>query len=148
MKDEKLTIVTFLCNWCSYEGADKAGNARLTCPANIRVIKVMCSGRVEPQFVIQAFKDGASGVLILGCHPGDCHYKKGNYKALRRINLLQKALKQFGIEQDRIRLDWVSASEGNKFARVANEMAEMIKQLGPLSEVKNIKLEGVNYAKA
>ena len=146
MKDEKLTIVTFLCNWCSYEGADKAGNARLTCPANIRVIKVMCSGRVEPQFVIQAFREGASGVLILGCHPGDCHYKKGNYKAIRRINLLKKALKQFGIEQDRVRLDWVSASEGEKFARVANEMAETIKQLGPLSELKI--LEGVDYAKA
>ncbi|MCD4818612.1 MAG: hydrogenase iron-sulfur subunit [Candidatus Cloacimonetes bacterium] len=136
MKKEKFTIVTFLCNWCSYEGADRAGSARLNCPANIRVIRVMCSGRVEPQFVIQAFRDGASGVLILGCHPGDCHYKKGNYKARRRIILLKKTLKQFGIEQDRVRLDWVSASEGTRFAKIANEMADTIKQLGPLSELE------------
>ena len=136
MKDEKLTIVTFLCNWCSYEGADRAGSARLNCPANVRVIRVMCSGRIEPQFVIQAFQDGASGVLILGCHPGDCHYKKGNYKARRRIILLKKTLKQLGIEQDRVRLDWVSASEGKRFAKIANEMADTIKQLGPLSELE------------
>jgi F420-non-reducing hydrogenase iron-sulfur subunit len=135
MKDKKLTIVTFLCNWCSYVGADRAGSARLSCPANIRVIRVMCSGRVEPQFVIQAFRDGASGVLILGCHLGDCHYKKGNYKARRRVILLKKTLKQFGIDQDRVRLDWVNASEGRRFAKIANEMAETINQLGPLSEL-------------
>ncbi len=145
--NDKLTIVTFLCNWCSYEGADKAGNARLSYPANVRIIRVMCSGRVEPQFVIQAFIDGASGVLILGCHPGDCHYKKGNYKVIRRISLLKKMLRQFGIEQDRVRLDWVSASEGERFAKVANEMAETIEQFGPLPEFKNINLRGVNYAK-
>ncbi len=130
--NDELSIVAFLCNWCSYEGADKAGNARLSYPANIRIIRVMCSGRVDPQFVIQAFRQGASGVLILGCHPGDCHYKKGNYKALRRISLLSKTLNQFGIEPERVRLDWVAAGEGERFAKVANEMAETIKQLGPL----------------
>jgi len=144
MKDEKLNIVTFLCNWCSYEGADRAGSARLNYPANIRVIRVMCSGRVEPEFVIQAFKDGASGVLILGCHPGDCHYKKGNYKTQRRIILLKEALEQFGIEPERLRLDWVGASEGIRLARIANEMTETIKQLGPLSKLQNLK-KGVSY---
>lgn len=125
-------IVSFLCNWCSYEGADKAGGARLNYPANIRIVRVMCSGRVDPEFVIQALKEGASGVLILGCHPGDCHYKRGNYKALRRAHLLKKTLKQLGIEEERVRLDWVAAGEGERFAKVANEMAETMKNLGPL----------------
>lgn len=125
-------IVSFLCNWCSYEGADKAGGARLNYPANIRIIRVMCSGRVDPELVIQALKEGASGVLILGCHPGDCHYKTGNYKALRRVHLLKKTLKQLGIEEERVRLDWVAAGEGERFAKVANEMAEAMKNLGPL----------------
>lgn len=126
------TIVSFLCNWCSYEGADKAGGARLNYPANIRIIRVMCSGRVDPELVIQALKEGASGVLILGCHPGDCHYKTGNYKALRRAHLLKKTLKQLGIEEERVRLDWVAAGEGEKFAEIANEMTETMKNLGPL----------------
>jgi len=126
------TIVSFLCNWCSYEGADKAGGSRLNYPANIRIIRVMCSGRVDPELVIQALKEGASGVLILGCHPGDCHYKTGNYKALRRAHLLKKTLKQLGIEEERVRLDWVAAGEGERFAKVANEMAETMKILGPL----------------
>jgi F420-non-reducing hydrogenase iron-sulfur subunit len=126
------TIVSFLCNWCSYEGADKAGGARLNYPANVRIIRVMCSGRVDPELVIQALKEGASGVLILGCHPGDCHYKRGNYKALRRTHLLKKTLKQLGIEEERVRLDWVAAGEGERFAKVANEMAETVKNLGPL----------------
>jgi F420-non-reducing hydrogenase iron-sulfur subunit len=126
------TIVSFLCNWCSYEGADKAGGARLNYPANVRIVRVMCSGRVDPELVIQALKEGASGVLILGCHPGDCHYKTGNYKALRRALLLKNTLKQLGIEEERVRLDWVAAGEGERFAKVANEMAETIKNLGPL----------------
>jgi F420-non-reducing hydrogenase iron-sulfur subunit len=126
------TIVGFLCNWCSYEGADRAGDARLEYPANVRTVRVMCSGRVEPDFVLQAFREGASGVLILGCHPGDCHYKTGNYKARRRISLLKKTLEQFGIEPERVRLDWVAAGEGERFAKVANEMADTIKGLGPL----------------
>ena len=125
-------IVCFLCNWCSYEAADKAGNARLSYPATIRPIRLMCSGRVEPEFVLQAFAEGASGVLILGCHPGDCHYKKGNHKILGRALLLKKMLKQFGIEPERLRLDWASASEGERFARIANEMAATIARLGEL----------------
>ncbi len=126
------TIVSFLCNWCSYEGADKAGNARLEYPANIRPIRVMCSGRVDTELVLQAFREGASGVLILGCHPGDCHYKKGNYKTRRRMLLLRKALAQFGVEPERVKVDWVAAGEGERFAKVANEMAETIRELGPL----------------
>jgi F420-non-reducing hydrogenase iron-sulfur subunit len=126
------TIVSFLCNWCSYEGADKAGNARLECPANVKVIRVMCSGRVDPEFVLQAFDEGVGGVLILGCHPGDCHYKKGNYKAMRRMHLLKRMLVQFGIDERRVRLDWVSAAEGERFAKIVNEMAEVVGELGPL----------------
>ncbi|MFW6134160.1 MAG: hydrogenase iron-sulfur subunit [Elusimicrobiota bacterium] len=132
MNNSEPKIVAFLCNWCSYGGADMAGGAHKEIPANVRIIKVMCSGRVDPQHVIKVFKDGADGVMILGCHPGDCHYKEGNYKALRRYHLLRKMLEQYGIEEDRFKLDWVSASEGERFARVVNEMAEKIKELGPL----------------
>jgi len=127
-------IVGFLCNWCSYAGADSAGGQHKDVPANLRVIRVMCSGRVDPQFILKAFKEGADGVMILGCHPGDCHYKEGNYKALRRIKLLKKMLLQFGIEEERLRLDWVSASEGEKFSQVTMEMAEKLKKLGPLNK--------------
>lgn len=130
--DNPPVIVSFLCNWCSYEGADKAGGARLECPANVRIIRVMCSGRVDPAFIVQALKEGAGGVLILGCHPGDCHYKRGNYKAVRRILLLRRVLGQFGIEEERVRIDWVAAGEGEKFSRVVNEMAHTVNSLGPL----------------
>ena len=125
-------IVGFLCNWCSYAGADAAGGAHKDVPANLKVIRVMCSGRVDPQFVMKAFGDGADGVMILGCHPGDCHYKEGNYKALRRARLLEKLFKELGIEKERFRLDWVSASEGDKFSKITNEMVEILKKLGPL----------------
>ena len=128
-----VTVVSFLCNWCSYEGADTAGCARLPYPANIRVVRVMCSGRVEPYLVLKAFRDGASGVLILGCHPGECHYKTGNFKTVRRVLLLKQLLRQFGIEEERVRLDWVSANEGEKFAKVAQEMVETVTKLGPLT---------------
>ena len=126
-------IVGFLCNWCSYAGADLAGNQHKDVPANVRIVRVMCSGRVDPQFVVKAFKDGADGVLVLGCHPGDCHYKEGNYKTLRRMKLLEKVLKQFGIEKERFKLDWVSASEAEKFSQVTNEMVEAVRKLGPLN---------------
>lgn len=126
-------IVGFLCNWCSYSAADSVGNSRKTYPTNVNVVRVMCSGRVEPSFVIKAFKEGADGVMILGCHPGDCHYKEGNYKTMRRFPLLKKLLKQFGIENERICLDWVSASEGEKFISVINEFIGSVKNLGPLS---------------
>lgn len=122
----------FLCNWCSYAGADAAGSARKIYPHNVNVIRVMCTGRIDPQFVMKAFQSGADGVIILGCHPGDCHYKEGNYKALRRFHLLKRMLKQFGIEEDRFRLDWVSASEADKFVAVIQDMVSKVKALGPL----------------
>lgn len=125
-------IVGFLCNWCSYEGADAAGRARKEYPANIRVVRVLCSGRVDPQFVIEAFKEGADGVIILGCHPGDCHYKEGNFQALRRYTLLKRILAEFGIQGDRLRLDWISAGDRDKFVEIVSEMVEKIRGLGPL----------------
>jgi F420-non-reducing hydrogenase iron-sulfur subunit len=125
-------IIGFLCNWCSYEGADSAGRARKAYPANLRVVRVMCSGRVDPQFILEAFKEGADGVMILGCHPGDCHYKEGNLQALRRYGVLKRVLGQFGIEEDRLRLDWISAGEGDKFVQVVSDMTERMRQLGPL----------------
>jgi F420-non-reducing hydrogenase iron-sulfur subunit len=134
-------IIGFLCNWCSYAGADLAGVSRIQYPTNIRIIRVMCSGRVDPAFVLEGFKNGADGILIAGCHlPSDCHYDSGNFKALRRITLLKKTLKEFGIEPERLRLEWISASEGEKFAQVVTEMVEEIKKLGPnplKAEVKN-----------
>lgn len=117
-------IVGFLCNWCSYAGADKAGTAQIAYPANLQIIRVMCSGRVDPQFVIQAFKQGADGVLILACHPGDCHYKEGNLRALQRHALLIKVLEQLGIKRGRCRFDHVSAVEGEKFVRIIKEMVD------------------------
>jgi F420-non-reducing hydrogenase iron-sulfur subunit len=125
-------IVGFLCNWCSYTGADLAGTARRHYLPNLRIIRVMCSGRVEPGFVLKALEDGADGVLVAGCHPGDCHYQVGNYKTLRRMTLLKKMLAQFGIEPERFRLEWISASEANRFVEVVNEMTEQIRRLGPL----------------
>jgi F420-non-reducing hydrogenase iron-sulfur subunit len=126
-------IVAFCCNWCSYAGADLAGTSRMQYAPNIRVIRVMCSGRVNPLFVIKALSIGADGVLVLGCHPGDCHYIEGNYKTMRRIPLLKKMLKQLGIEEDRVRLEWVSASEGAKFAEVTNDFTQTVRNLGPIS---------------
>ena len=126
-------IVGFLCNWCSYRGADLAGTSRIHFAPNVKVIRVPCSTRVEPAFVIKAFQSGADGVLILGCHPGDCHYVEGNYKTMRRIPLLKKMLTQFGVENERVRLDWVSASEGERYASIINEMTEKIKALGPFA---------------
>jgi len=125
-------IVGFLCNWCSYTGADLAGTARIKYAPNIRSIRVMCSGRIEPTFVIKALYEGADGVLIAGCHPGDCHYQEGNYKALRRFRLLRKILPEYGIEPERVRLEWVAASEGDRFAHVVNDFTEQIRSLGPL----------------
>jgi len=127
-------IVAFLCNWCSYRGADLAGTSRMKCTPNVRPIRVMCSGRVEPALVLKAFTAGADGVLVLGCHPGDCHYTEGNYKAARRIPLLKKMLGQFGIEDERVRLDWVSASEGAKFVSIVNDITAKVRELGPFQK--------------
>jgi len=126
-------IVGFLCNWCAYGGADLAGTSRLQYPTNVDIIRVMCSGRVDPTFVLKAFQLGADGVLICGCHPGDCHYSEGNYKTARRVPILIKLLEQFGIEPQRLRLEWVSASEGDRFAALVNEMTEQIRELGPFN---------------
>ncbi|MHC1635372.1 MAG: hydrogenase iron-sulfur subunit [Candidatus Methanospirareceae archaeon] len=123
-------IVGFTCNWCTYAGADLAGTSRIKYPPNIRIIRLMCSGRVDPMFVLRALLNGADGVFIGGCHPGDCHYMKGNYFARRRIAALKAILKQYGLE-NRVRLEWISASEGQKFANVMKEMVEDIKKLGP-----------------
>ena len=111
-------IVGFLCNWCSYTGADLAGTARIKYAPNIRSVRVMCSGRIEPTFIIKALFEGADGVLIAGCHPGDCHYQEGNYKALRRHRLLQRILPEYGIEPERVRLEWVAASEGERLSLI------------------------------
>ncbi len=125
-------IVAFFCNWCTYTASDLAGTSRMSYAPNVRIIRVMCSGRLDPQFVVKAFREGADAVLIGGCHPGDCHYQEGNYKALRRIRLLQRLFKQFGIEDARLRLEWISASEGDRVQKVVNEMVEQVRQLGPL----------------
>lgn len=132
MSDFNPRIVGFVCNWCSYAGADKAGEQKLDYSANVKLIRMMCSGRVDPQFVMDAFRKGADGVMILGCHPGDCHYRSGNIKAMKRFKLLDKMLGQFGIDRRRIKLDWVAAGEAEHFRKIANEMADTIKELGPL----------------
>jgi len=144
MADEQFEprIVAFLCRWCSYTGADLAGTSRIQYPANVSPIRVMCSGRVDPTFVLKALADGADGVLIAGCHPGDCHYQEGNYKAMRRYRLLLKMLDQFGIERERVRLEWVSASEGDKFAKVVKELTEAVRALGPLKWSVNWEEDG------
>jgi F420-non-reducing hydrogenase iron-sulfur subunit len=127
-------IVAFFCNWCTYLAADLAGTSRIKYAPNAEVVRVMCSGRVDVQFVLKAFAKGADGVLIGGCHPGDCHYQEGNYKALRRFRLTKRLLKQMGIEEQRLRLEWISAAEGDRVRVVINEMVEQLKALGPLSK--------------
>jgi F420-non-reducing hydrogenase iron-sulfur subunit len=125
-------IVAFFCNWCTYTATDLAGIARMTYPPNARVVRLMCSGRVDPQFVLAAFREGADGVLIGGCRPGDCHYQEGNYNALRRFKLMKIMLDQMGIEPERVRQEWISASEGGRIQEVMSEMTEQIRRLGPL----------------
>lgn len=125
-------IVAFLCNWCAYSGADLAGVSRLKTSPNLRIIRTMCSGRVDPSFIIKAFQLGADGVLIAGCHFGDCHYIEGNFKTMRRVEMLKLLLPEFGINPERLRLEWISASEAEKFARISFEFTDQIKSLGPL----------------
>jgi F420-non-reducing hydrogenase iron-sulfur subunit len=126
-------IVGFMCNWCSYTASDLAGTARMKYAPNVRVIRVMCSGRVDPTFVLKAFSLGADAVLIAGCHPGDCHYQEQNYKALRRYAMIKHTLPHLGIEPERVRLVWASAAEGQQLAEAINELAETVRQLGPLN---------------
>jgi F420-non-reducing hydrogenase iron-sulfur subunit len=124
-------IVAFLCKWCSYTGADLAGTSRMQYKPNVRAIRVMCSGRIEPTFVLRAFRKGADGVLICGCHPGDCHYQEGNYRCLRRYHLLKKYIEQMGIEPGRLKLEWISASEGKQYTELVNSFTQTISDLGP-----------------
>ncbi len=125
-------IVAFFCNWCTYTAADLAGVSRLKYAPNVRVIRLMCSGRVDPQFILEALRRGADGVLIGGCHPGDCHYVEGNYKMLRRFGLLQRMLADLGIPPARVRLEWISAAEGERVKTVINDMTRQLQALGPL----------------
>jgi F420-non-reducing hydrogenase iron-sulfur subunit len=127
-------IIGFTCNWCSYRAADLAGTARIKYPPNIRLLRLMCSGRLDPTFVLKALADGADGVLITGCHPGECHYIEQNYKALRRYLLLRRTLGQFGIEPERVKLIWASAAEGVKLAEEIGRFVEEIRSLGPLRQ--------------
>jgi F420-non-reducing hydrogenase iron-sulfur subunit len=128
-------IMAFLCSWCSYTGADMAGVGRMQYPANIRIIRVMCSGRMDPLFVMKAFETGADGVLVSGCHPGDCHYTTGNYYTRRRFAALRKLIDFLGIDNRRLKVTWVSGSEGARFSEVARDMTREIRELGPLSLV-------------
>jgi F420-non-reducing hydrogenase iron-sulfur subunit len=125
-------IVAFLCNWCSYRAADLAGTSRMKYPANIRMLRVMCSGRVDPAFVLRAISKGADGVMIAGCHPGECHYQEQNYKTMRRFEMLKQTLLGFGMEEKRIRLQWASAAEGGVLAQAIRDMVEDIRALGPM----------------
>jgi F420-non-reducing hydrogenase iron-sulfur subunit len=139
MADERFEpkIVAFLCNWCSYRAADLAGTARMTYEPNVRMLRVMCSGRVDPQFVLKALSLGADGVMIAGCHPGECHYLEQNYKTMRRFAMLKHTLKALGIEEARVRLQWASAAEGAQLAGAINEMVEQVRALGPLNWKNN-----------
>jgi F420-non-reducing hydrogenase iron-sulfur subunit len=129
-------IVGFLCNWCSYAGADMTGTSRMPYPANIRIMRVPCSGRVDPLFVLKAFQEGADGVIVLGCHPGDCHYSEGNFHSRRRYALMRQFLDYVGISSDRLQVDWVSASEGQKFAQVVGDFTERVRALGAWTGLK------------
>ena len=140
MSEYEPKLIGFLCNWCSYAGADLAGVSRFQYPTNLRVIRVMCSGRVHPAHILEAFKDGADGVLVAGCHiPTDCHYISGNFKAQRRVVMVKKLMEQLGIEPERLRLEWISAAEGDKFAKTIREMTEDLKKLGPSPVAKVLK---------
>ena len=125
-------IVAFFCTWCTYTATDLAGISRMTYPPNVRVVRLMCTGRLDPQFILAAYKEGADGVLIGGCLPGDCHYQEGNYNALRRYKLMKTMIQQMGIESERLRQEWISASEGDRVQSVITEMTEQVRQLGPL----------------
>ena len=131
MAEFEPTIIAFVCNWCTYTAADLAGTSLLSYPPNVRLIRMMCTGMVDPKYVIKALLEGADAVLISGCHPGDCHYINGNYKARRRVKLLKEILPKFGFEEDRLKLTWIGASEGVDFAATIKEMVDQVKALGP-----------------
>ncbi len=131
MSDFEPKIIAYLCNWCTYTGADLAGTARLQYPANVRIIRLMCSGAVDVSYVLKPLLDGADGVLIGGCHPGDCHYQEGNYKARRRVAILEESIQAMGLDPRRVWLRWISASEGQRFAETITQFTNQLKQLGP-----------------
>jgi coenzyme F420-reducing hydrogenase delta subunit len=131
MDDFEPAVLAFVCNWCTYTAADLAGTSRLAYPVNLRLIRVMCTGMIDPKFILKAFLEGADAVLVSGCHPGDCHYINGNYKARRRIKLLKEILPQFGIEPQRLRLTWIGASDGVDFAHTAEDMVSAVREMGP-----------------
>jgi F420-non-reducing hydrogenase iron-sulfur subunit len=131
MEGYEPTIIAFVCNWCTYTAADLAGTSRLSYPPNVRLIRMMCTGMVDPKYVIKALLEGADAVLISGCHPGDCHYINGNLKARRRVKLLKEILPRFGFDDARVRLTWIGASEGNVFADTIREVVSQVKALGP-----------------
>ena len=133
MKEYQPLIIAFVCNWCTYTAADLAGTSRLGYPDNIRLIRVLCTGMVDPQYVFKAFLEGADMVLVSGCHPGDCHYINGNYKARRRIKLLHSILPRIGIEQDRLKLTWIGASDGMEVARTMKELVAQAQTMGPIA---------------
>ncbi|BDQ36371.1 hydrogenase methyl-viologen-reducing type delta subunit [Pseudodesulfovibrio nedwellii] len=126
------TILAFVCNWCTYTAADLAGTSRMVQQPNLRLVRVMCTGMVDPKYIVKSLLSGADGVLVSGCHPGDCHYINGNYKARRRVKLLNEILPQFGVERERVKLTWVGASEGNEFAETVNSFINEIRELGPM----------------
>lgn len=128
-------IIGFLCNWCSYAGADRAGLSQTPYPSNVSIVRVMCTGRIDPLFVMKAFQGGADGVIVLACHPGDCHYKEGNLRAAQRHALQARVLEQLGIERERCRFDYVSAGEGEKYVQLITEMVATVKALGPIAQV-------------
>ncbi len=141
MKEKEPKILAFLCNWCSYAGADFAGVSRIQYPANVRVIRVPCSSRIDPFFIVKALHQGIDGVLVAGCHPGDCHYISGNYVARRKFTIIKHLLEYIGIEKDRVQFAWISAAEGARFAQVIKEVTDKVRQLGPLKKL--VKTRGI-----
>jgi coenzyme F420-reducing hydrogenase delta subunit len=139
----KPKIIAFVCNWCTYAGADLAGTSRLKYDVNIRVIKVPCSGRIDPLFIIKAFEQGADGVLVSGCHPGDCHYTSGNYHARRRWIVFSELLRFLGIPEDRVQFAWVSAAEGAKWADLVNDVVAKVRELGPFTAYRELDIAEV-----
>ena len=134
-------IVAFLCNWCAYGAADQAGRSRLPLPHSLLTVRVPCTGRVEPAFVLQAFREGADGILVSGCHPGDCHYMAGNFHARRRFATFRKLLEFVGVDLERLQFSWVSAAEGGKWVEVVTELTERVRSMGPMREFKELELE-------
>jgi coenzyme F420-reducing hydrogenase delta subunit len=132
-------ILGFLCNWCSYAGADLSGVSRVQYPPNLRVIRVMCSGRIDPVLIFSAFKDGIDGIAVLGCHPGDCHYQSGNYQAMRKMDLTHTIMEKVGIDRDRMMLDWVSAAEGLRFGQLVTDFTAAIREKGPIADIPDLK---------